>query len=228
MNDATKMTLNHTGNLGIGIYPNAKLDVNGNARMENEIRFKNNTQMKGLVWGDAATWTNYYSRIDDYEGNLRIMTDDKMYFTDINSANGLPTGTAMFLNVDSKQLAINTDQPASGFHLTVKGKAIMEEIKVEAAPWPDYVFATDYALPTLSETETYIKENHRLPNMPSAEEVAENGIALGEMNRLVVEKVEELTLYVIDLKKEIKQLKSENQELKKEISSLKKEEIRTE
>ena len=97
--------------------------------------------------------------------------------------------------------------------LSVNGTIRSKEVKVEAAPWPDYVFATDYALPTLSETETYIQKNHRLPNMPSAEEVAENGIALGEMNRLLVEKVEELTLYVIELKKENEQVKAELSQL---------------
>ena len=90
--------------------------------------------------------------------------------------------------------------------LSVNGSIRSKEVKVEAAPWPDYVFATEYALPTLSETESYIQKNHRLPNMPSAEEVAENGIALGEMNRLLVEKVEELTLYMIERENEYKEL----------------------
>ena len=90
--------------------------------------------------------------------------------------------------------------------LSVYGTIRSKEVKVEANNWPDYVFFSDYALPTLSETEVYINENHRLPNMPSAEEVAENGIALGEMNRLLVEKVEELTLHLIKMEKENKEL----------------------
>ncbi len=110
--------------------------------------------------------------------------------------------------------------PISSAKLNVNGTIRSKEVKVEAAPWPDYVFSTDYALPTLKETETYIQENHRLPNMPSAEEVAENGIALGEMNRLLVEKVEELTLHVIQLEKDNQELNRGNMELKEQVKQL--------
>ncbi len=112
-------------------------------------------------------------------------------------------------------VGIGTTTPTE--KLSVNGTIRSKEVKVEAAPWPDYVFATDYALPTLKETETFIQKNHRLPNMPSAEEVAENGIALGEMNRLLVEKVEELTLHMIQLEKENREMEKRFQELEKLI-----------
>ena len=101
-----------------------------------------------------------------------------------------------------------------GYRLSVGGSIRAEEIKVEATPWPDYVFEEDYELRSLEETEAYIQENKHLPEIPSAKEMEANGVALGEMNRLLLQKIEELTLHVIELKKE-------NQAQQKEIEKLK-------
>jgi len=84
--------------------------------------------------------------------------------------------------------------------------------------FPDYVFEDDYELMSLSELENFIKQNKRLPKMPSADKVAENGLNLGETDRLLTEKVEELTLYILQMKKEIDALKSETEQLKVQLS----------
>ncbi|WP_421876553.1 hypothetical protein [Marinoscillum sp.] len=102
------------------------------------------------------------------------------------------------------KVGVGTSVIPNGYKLAVGGKAIMEEVKVEmSGSWPDYVFAPDHKLHSLVETEAYIAENLHLPNMPSAEEVAENGIALGEMNAKLLEKIEELTLHIIELNKRL-------------------------
>jgi hypothetical protein len=88
-----------------------------------------------------------------------------------------------------------------GYKLAVNGKIRAQEIKVEATPWPDYVFDKSYQLPTLLETEKHIKEKGHLPGIPSAAEVKANGIDLGEMNAKLLQKIEELTLIIIDLNK---------------------------
>jgi hypothetical protein len=75
--------------------------------------------------------------------------------------------------------------------------------------FPDYVFDKNYQLMSLSEVEQYIKENHHLPSVPSAAEVEKNGINIGQMNEILLKKVEELTLYMIQLKKEYEELKVE-------------------
>jgi hypothetical protein len=106
----------------------------------------------------------------------------------------------MRLNQDGN-LGIGTTNPGI-YKLAVKGKIRAEEIKVETG-WADYVFKEGYDLPTLEEVEQHIKETGHLINIPSAKEVEENGIELGEMNKLLLEKIEELTLYVIELKKEV-------------------------
>jgi len=88
---------------------------------------------------------------------------------------------------------------ASSEHkLSVNGKIRAQEIKVETANWPDYVFKPTYKLPSLSETEQFILENGHLPEVPKAEEVEANGIQLGEMNKILLKKIEELTLHLIE------------------------------
>ncbi len=101
-------------------------------------------------------------------------------------------------------VGIGTSNPGS-WKLAVKGKIRAEEIKVETG-WADYVFKEEYDLPTLKEVEKHIKEKGHLINIPSAKEVEENGIQLGEMNKLLLEKIEELTLYVLKQEKRIDQL----------------------
>lgn len=105
--------------------------------------------------------------------------------------------------------------------LEVNGNIRSREVKVEAAPWPDYVFSEDYPLLSLEHTENFIRENGRLPDIPSANEVAENGIPLGEMNANLLKKIEELTLYLIEQNKTIMAQESQMQVFKEDIKLLK-------
>ncbi len=105
-------------------------------------------------------------------------------------------------------VAVGSTSVPMGYKMAVDGKLITEEVRVELSDtWPDYVFEKDYQLPSLEEIKKHIEEKGHLPNMPSAKEVEANGIELGEMNRLLLEKIEELTLHVIFLKKEINDFK---------------------
>lgn len=110
----------------------------------------------------------------------------------------------------------------SGYSLYVKGGILTEEVRVSAAgTWADYVFHKDYNLKPLSEVEDFIKENGHLPNVPSAAQVKEEGIALGEMSKIQQEKIEELTLYLIQLSKENAELKSSLSKQQEEFDQLK-------
>lgn len=111
-------------------------------------------------------------------------------------------------------LAVNGTSVPAGYDFSVDGKAIMEEVKVEIFNGPDYVFESDYNLRTLAETEQYIQANKHLPEIPSAKEMEANGVELGVMNMLLLKKIEELTLYVLELKKE-------NEDQQEEINSIK-------
>ncbi|WP_443946639.1 hypothetical protein ACJVDH_05920 [Pedobacter sp. AW1-32] len=104
-------------------------------------------------------------------------------------------------------VGIGTSNPQE--RLSVNGKIGASEIQVRSTGWPDYVFKPEYALPSLADIEKQIKQNGHLPEMPSAAEVETNGIALGEMNKLLLKKVEELTLHLIQQGKEIEQLKKQ-------------------
>jgi len=101
--------------------------------------------------------------------------------------------------------------------LSVKGKIRAQEVKVETANWPDFVFAKDYKLPSLQETEKHILAKGHLPGIPSAAEVAKDGIELGEMNKKLLQKIEELTLYLIEKNKKIEALDVKVSALEKAI-----------
>ena len=105
-------------------------------------------------------------------------------------------------------VGIGITSTPSGYKLAVDGKIIAEEVKVkDSGSWPDHVFQAGYDLMPLPEVERYIAEHQHLPGVPSAEEVAADGQSLGETQALLLQKIEELTLYVIDLKKENEGLK---------------------
>ncbi len=113
-------------------------------------------------------------------------------------------------------VTIGTTTPATGYILSVDGKAIAEEVKVQiSGSWPDYVFKDDYKLMSLSSLRASLKKNGHLPNMPSAQKVnSDNGIELGEMNKKLLEKVEELTLYILGLDARIKAMEEKYEQKK--------------
>lgn len=97
----------------------------------------------------------------------------------------------------------------SNYKLFVEGGILSEEVRVALnTTWADYVFAPSYQLKTIDEVASFIKENGHLPNVPSAKQVEAEGINVAEMATIQMEKIEELTLYIIELKKEIDALKA--------------------
>ncbi|WP_343522282.1 hypothetical protein [Pedobacter sp.] len=94
--------------------------------------------------------------------------------------------------------------------LTVNGRIKANEIRVNGQQTPDYVFEKGYKVASLEEVESYIKKHKHLPEVPSAKEAETNGIELGEMNKILLKKIEELTLHLIKQDKEIKRLKKQH------------------
>nr|WP_320120074.1 hypothetical protein [uncultured Marinifilum sp.] len=109
--------------------------------------------------------------------------------------------------------------PASDYPLDVNGTIRAKEIKVEA-DWADFVFEEDYQLMPLSELEEFIEQNGHLPEIPTEKEVKEKGISVGEMNTKLLQKIEELTLYVIQLKKENQEQSEINENLTNRLEAL--------
>ena len=117
-------------------------------------------------------------------------------------------------------IGIGTTDPGS-FKLAVNGKIWGTEVQVALTkPGPDYVFEPTYYLSPLDSIKTYIDKNKHLPEVPSAKEMEKNGVNLGEMNMLLLKKIEELTLYVIELKKENENQNKQNIFLQKQIDNL--------
>ncbi len=119
------------------------------------------------------------------------------------------------LRLYGNQILIGTTNTATGYKVNIGGKVICEELRVELQnSWPDYVFDKTYDLMPLHEVEHHIQQHQHLPNIPSADQLADAGLHIGEMQRLQMEKIEELFLYIIDLKKEVEILKSENEDMR--------------
>jgi len=142
----------------------------------------------------------------------------------ITSATFLNTGDVLFNNGGTGRVGIGVATFKDGVKFQVNGGSYFEgrvrchEVEVALAPtfvWPDYVFNSGYKLTPLSEVETFVLANKHLPGVPSQEEISSDGVKLGEMNATLLQKVEELTLYMINLQKE-------NDALKARVSNLEK------
>jgi len=129
---------------------------------------------------------------------------------------GAVPGTDLFLSANyapvltiaqNNNVGIGTTIPSH--KLSVNGIIRSKEVVVESANWPDYVFTNQYPLKPLDEVEQFIKQNKHLPNIPSASEIEKNGLELGAVQNKMMEKIEELTLYIIELKKEMKALQQQ-------------------
>ncbi|MGW9686772.1 hypothetical protein [Flagellimonas sp. 2504JD1-5] len=219
------LTVRADGNVGIGTTsPNLKLEVSGSDSAIGVGHTTYNWNSSLLIGSEHAVWSSsrtnapgtYFYRWKGVGSNHDVAylgqeqgvngTWGLAFKTDTKTSKTYATSTRMYIQTDGK-VGIGTTNPDS--KLTVKGGIHAEEVKVDlSVPGPDYVFKEGYELRSLEEVQNYIKENGHLPNIPSAEEMETNGIQLGEMNMKLLEKIEELTLYVIELKKEINQLKS--------------------
>lgn len=187
-------------NVGIGTNsPSEKLHVAGNAALIGDIIMDyGKSLMVDTDWsgnGEAKILkTGWESGRDDYLD---------FYVPGNNSVNQ----TARLSILQSGSVGIGTTTPTE--KLEVNGTIRSREVKVETTGWPDYVFEPNYKLRSLEEIEKFIKSNNHLPEVPSSAEVEENGIALGEMNALLLKKIEELTLHIIEQEKRIKKLEDE-------------------
>ena len=172
-----------------------------------------------------STGTGYLECVSSAAGGTRLSfgivggTGDGIVWGFQNRPLKFGTSDALRMTITgSGNVGIGTSTPQS--KLAVNGKITAKEVEVTLSGFPDYVFEEDYDLLTLQEVEAHIKEFGHLPNVPSAQEVDENGLGLGEMNKMLLEKVEELTLYAIEKEKEVEALQIEMQKTTDRLSRI--------
>ncbi len=153
-------------------------------------------------WGSAS---NQGGIAINYDGRQSPIGAQKEFYRDFSIYNGKGSLMAFFDGSSGRVSIGNITSPA--YKLTVDGTISASEVKVSTTPNSDYVFGPEYKLKSIEEVETFIKDNKHLPDVPSAQEFKENGVGLGEMDDMLLRKIEELTLYIIELKKENKELK---------------------
>ncbi|HHG84540.1 MAG TPA: hypothetical protein ENJ82_07315 [Bacteroidetes bacterium] len=175
-----KMVIKNDGKVGMGIVtPLYDLDVAGTIRASSQLRLGGFTNPEMTTLSDGLL----------FKGSARFIGRQPL----------------MKLNFLDQQVNIGTGllNHVSGYLLTVDGKVLVEELKVQnSSNWPDYVFEKDYDLADLEEIEAYVKANKHLPEVPGASDLVD-GIEVGEMQKTLLKKVEELTLYLIEMNKTI-------------------------
>jgi len=220
--------------LRVGVTSNK---ANTNAQILNSAAVVGNDNTS-ITSNAAVSWDFFNNGVSSSYSGTMIQHTGSAVAGNRNGVTAASQGTLLFQNVASGVIATNGaalfispggnvstsfltngtvgigTSDTKGYKFAVNGSAIFTSAVVKLyGNWPDYVFKKDYQLPSLTSVEQYINENKHLPGLPSAQEIGENGINLGEMNKKLLEKIEELTLYVIDLKKE-------NEEIKKELKSM--------
>lgn len=196
-NGEDKLTINAAGNIGVGTnVPIARLHI-VNSPQDSD----GNTLILGVTGGSNLRlgYNTEYSWIQSH-GSKPLFINEYGNNTVLNRLDG--------------NVGIGILNPTD--KLSVNGNIRAREIKVENTNWPDYVFTAGHKLRSLPEVERFISDNQHLPEVPSAEEVREKGINLGEINAVLLKKIEELTLYLIEKDKEDKALKERIERLETE------------
>lgn len=197
------------GNVGIGTAtPDSKLHVMGNADIGDAYdptKYGILQLLRPANQGDSKFHLSFIRNGNSVSGMGYAPNSNVLGIWHANNNLGTPL---MSFTFDQKVGigTINTND--AGFKLFVETGIRTRKIKVDQSNWPDYVFHATYRLRSLNELEQYIKQYHHLPELPSAADVEKDGLNLGDNQAALLKKIEELTLYVIELNKRIQELEA--------------------
>ncbi|MFK7787183.1 MAG: hypothetical protein AB8B56_18825 [Crocinitomicaceae bacterium] len=163
------------------------------------------TDNRSMIIGTGTGKTSPNPMVNGIPNSLMIGFNSTVPTLFVGASSGAGTTGKVGVGTTSTPSMIGSAD-LSEYSLYVAGGLLAEEVRVRTG-WADYVFYDNYQLKPLDEVADYIEENGHLPNVPSAEQVEEEGIELGDITRIQQEKIEELTLYLIELKQEVEALK---------------------
>ena len=190
-NHLAKIILSPTGRIGFGDTVGGEYKFNVGTSM----RVSGSQNVVGTIYSDGGIRVN--------NTDIRLNPNGTAYFSTYAAV-----GSGIQLYANGNASFSNAVSIGNGFYCSVDGSLKVKDLRVTLTDWSDFVFDDGYRLMPLGEVERYIDANRHLPDIPSAKEVEEEGVNVGEMNKLLLQKVEELTLYIIDLQKQIDELKS--------------------
>jgi hypothetical protein len=214
INENEIMSLTQGGKVGIGIDPQYTLDVKHvttSGITQEAFRVSETDGREMLITTNNCTSCHSYLT---KAGDFAIVWNDK-----VGSAHNTAAGLVIAPSKESHSgiriaangnvgIGTNLDSNTDNFKLSVSGSIRAKEIKVETG-WADYVFEDNYDLMPLGDVEAFIKKEHRLPNVPTTNEVENGNIGLGALTVIQQEKLEEMMLYIIELKNELNELRKE-------------------
>jgi hypothetical protein len=237
-NDYTVLTrFDSAGKLGIGTTADSSLTVAYGIWGKRGVRFSGLPRVNSSQWltaidsatgnlsyvplsalggGGTSGWSltgnanttiaNFIGTTDNHSLHFRVNNIERIV---VDSATGI-------VGIGS----ITTYPTTGNYKLAVAGNIIAEKVRVKLQinGWPDYVFNNEYKLPTLKETEQFIQQYKHLPDVLSAKEIEQDGLDLGDGQAVLLKKIEELTLYMIEMNKKLEKLEAENEMIKKKIN----------
>ncbi len=195
---------NYTGKVAIGqvTNPQAKLHIKSDSNEDAGVFLEpaNTNAYKAFI----KLFDNNHSIMVDKTGTMELSSNNSMAFNSSNSLD-LQSGKITLTG----KIGINTINNTNGYALAVDGGIVSSKVYIkEVKLWPDYVFRDDYELMDWDELRAYLNEKRHLPGIPEEDEILQNGYDLSDMQTLMLEKIEELTRYILLLQEEMDGLKS--------------------
>jgi trimeric autotransporter adhesin len=217
---SNSLILGNAVNVGIGnTAPNNRLEITSATTNTSGLRFTN------LKSTSTPSTSNSLGLSVDANGDVILVPSGGALPVGADVWDQLTNGADYLIrNKNNKSVMIGTVAAAKtsiDYKLYVEKGILAEKVKVSAqANWPDYVFGKDYSLMPLKEVENYINANNHLPEVPSAEVIAKDGLDLGKMDATLLKKVEELTLYLIEQSKQLSAQQQTILKLQEKINSI--------